>query len=316
MRSVRLTPLPRTCVLLACAAAAAATCGCSSSPRSAVAEQFHETPGRYPAGPLNAVKPRVGVPTPMIEPVAGASNASHVEDAAADQLFWVADRSSRFNLIERVRLGEMIDRDGLQGMIRAGELVRPSKLHGVDYLLVCRISGLSIQGGEKPSTVSVANVERLLHVDAPKPKITTRAIVDLRLVNPITGAAPASVEDHFVRVCSPESMGLNFESPDAAWGELHLNDEQATQVLRIVLDDSMRKFLPRVDALLIQPAAPAIAGVHTPTTGPTSRPSQGTSVAKIRCPECGFDCSTDDEFCPNCGARLLRNGVRLKPAGK
>jgi hypothetical protein len=238
---------------------------------------------------------------------------------AADQLFWVADPSGRFNLIERMRLAEIIAEQGLTGIIRPGELVRTGQLKGVDYLLVCRISGPSIRGADRPATVSVANVERLIHVSEPMPRITTACQVEMRLIDPATGAAWAIAEDSFQRVCSPGAMGLSFATPDAAWGDLHLNDDQLNQVLRVVLDDAMRRLLPEVDALLTRPASvsPADSAAASSATGPAgaAAPTQ-PAIAKIHCPECGFECSPDDEFCPNCGNRLLLNGVRVKPAGK
>lgn len=313
--------------LLACALLQ----GCAGAPPSAESEQFFPTPGRYSAAPLNAAHPRVGVPPPAVEVVSGAAPDARTDLDAADQLFWIADQSGRFNLIERLRIAQIIGEQGLTGMIHPGDLVRPGRLPGVDYLLICRISALSIRGADKPATVSVANVERVLHVSAPVPRITTTCQIDMRLIDPATGAAGATAEDSFRRVCSPEALGLAFATPDAAWGDLHLNDDQLNIVLRVVLDDALRLFLPQVDALLTRPTspipappvpvspvpAPVVAGAGASAADSAhGSPNTQPAVAKIHCPECGFECSPDDEFCPNCGNRLLLNGVRVKPAGK
>jgi hypothetical protein len=94
--------------------------------------------------------------------------------------------------------------------------------------------------------------------------------VEMRLIDPATGAAWAIAEDSFQRVCSPGAMGLSFATPDAAWGDLHLNDDQLNQVLRVVLDDAMRRLLPEVDALLTRPASvsPADSAAASSATGP------------------------------------------------
>jgi len=300
--------------------AGAMVVGCAQTQTAAVSEQFFAAPGHYSAAPLSAARPRVGVPAPAVEVVEGAAADDRPGADAADQLFWVADQSGRFNLIERVRLAEIITQQGQSGIIRPGELARTGRLKGVDYLLVCRISGLSIRGADHPATVSVANLERIIKVSEPMPRITTTCQVQMRLIDPATGAAGATAEDSFQRVCSPGAMGLSFSTPDAPWGELHLNDEQLNQVLRVVLDDAMRRMLPEADALLTRPAlvSPADSAAASSATGPSGGTAAGTkpAIAKIYCPTCGFECSPDDEFCPNCGTRLLLNGVRVKPAGK
>lgn len=311
-RRIRLERAVVVLIFLSCAALA----GCAGSQKQSVTEAFYDKPGNYPPAPLNEARARVGLPAPVTEVSAGAAAGDQLESDAADQLLWVADHCGRFNLIERERLGELMSQQGLNGMLVNGRLVHPAALHGVRYLLLCHIRGLSIRGGEQPTTVSVANAERLLHISKPTPRITTIAVVEMRLVDPGTGAIAAQGEDHFNRVCSAEAMELSFPSADSQWGELHLNDEQMEHVLRIVLDDCMRKFLPQVDAVLTQPGV--IASVSTPPDAPTTGRAGKTTpgAAKIPCPECGFECSADDEFCPNCGTRLLQNGVRIKSGGK
>jgi DNA-directed RNA polymerase subunit RPC12/RpoP len=190
----------------------------------------------------------------------------------------------------------------------------------VDYLLICHISGLSIRGVDQPSAVSVANAERLMHISAPPPRMTTTCRIDVRLIDPTTGAAAATVDDSFNRVCSPQAMGLNIPAPMPT--VLHLSDEQLDAVLRVVLDDAMRKLLPEADVVLTLPGSTAPvsseAAAAAPTTAELIHGAETTqpAVAKLHCPECGAEVSPDDEFCPNCGARLLLNGVRVKPAAK
>jgi hypothetical protein len=272
--------------------------GCTGSRNAAETETFFPTPGRYATHATNATRPRAGIPTPAIEPVAGIVPSEHLADEAADQLFWAVDQSNRFNLIEHRRVAELISQRAGAETLKGGELLHPVSLQGIDYLLLCRIAGLSVRGDEKPEKVSVQNVERLLRITTPKPRITTTAIVELKLVNPSTGLIAASLEDHFRRTSSPESMNLSFADPEAAWGSLQLTEEQSRQVLRVVLDDAVRKFLPKVDAVLDHPTA---------TTRPAklASPRNGLTAMKILCKECGFEATTDDQFCPNCGARLI-----------
>ena len=291
------------CWPLVCLAAG----GCSSDQNGGKTGDSFATPGQYSAAPAGVVRPRVGIPVPAVTIVEGAAAEVRSDEAAAEQLFWVADRSGRFNLIERIELAQMIQSQGLNGMFIPGELVHPARLQGINYVLVCRITDLQVRGSDQPTTLSVGGVEKVLHVGHAKPSITTQATVELRLIDPATGKAAAQVRDSFARTCSPAAMGLEFPDPDAAWGTLHLNSQQMGQVLRIVLDDAMRKFIPGVDRLLAR--TPALANQEgmpatNRTTRPSVTPSQTTSAKKIRCPECGNECLPEDEFCPNCGARL------------
>jgi hypothetical protein len=264
--------------------------GCTGSRNAAETEAFFETPGRFVIRPANAARPRVGIPAPAIEAIDGVTPGDHLQVQAADQLFWVIDRSARFNLVERSRVAELMSHSTASETLKPGELLHSVALQGIDYLLLCRISRLSVRGETKPEKVSVENVERLLRIAARKPRLTTSAAVQLKLVNPATGVTAADIENVFRRSCSPEAMGLNFTDPDDAWGKLHLTDEQAQQVMRIVLDDAVRKFLPKVDLLLTRSSDVKIASA---TTGPATHPSRG------------FEATTDDQFCPNCGARLI-----------
>jgi hypothetical protein len=289
-----------------------ALAGCNGLHEAPAGEQFYETPGKYVAAPVEAVRPRVGVPAPAVQMVAGAKQGDHLIQDAGDELLWVATQSGRFDLVERERLAEMISQQGSDGMLNPGTLVRPAPIEGIDFLLLCSIQNFSIAAEPPPPKASVAGVETLLHLQKTNPKITTICLIDLRLVVPSTGIAAAEVRDSFSRVGSPEAMGLQAVSPDAETGAVHLTDEQIHSVMRIVLDDAMRKLLPSTDTALAHfklavvakapPTQPAIGGVNTP---PTTQP-----LAKIQCPECGFWCSPYDEFCPNCGNRLPHNGFQ------
>jgi hypothetical protein len=286
--------------------------GCNGLHEPPPGEQFYETPGKYISAPVDAARPRVGVPAPAVEMIAGADQGDHLIQDAGDELLWVATQSGRFDPVERERLAEMISRQGFDGMLSPGTLVHPGPIQGIDFLLLCSIHNLSVAGEPPPPKASVAGVETLLHLQKKNTNITTTCLIDLQLVKPATGDAAGGVQDSFSRECSPAAMGLLSLSPDPQTGAVHLTDEQFRGVMRIVLDDAMRKLLPSADVALSHfkqtaiaqapQSQPAIGGV---ITAPTTQ-----SVAKIQCPECGFMCSPYDEFCPNCGARLPHNGLQ------
>lgn len=278
--------------------------GCNGLHEPPPSEQFYEVPGLYPAAPLGAVRPRVGVPAPAVELIAGTDAPEHGTAAASDELMLVTTQSGRFNPVGRKRLSEMISLQGSDGMLSPGTLDRQAAIQGIDFVLLCSIQKLSI---------TRAGSENMLRIG--KPMITTSCIISLSLVDPSNGSVAASVRDDFNRTASPQAMGLRFDSPDAGEGNLRLTDEQLHHVMRIVLDDAMRKLLPDADRALAHfkqavivtapQTQPAIGGVVTP---PASQP-----LPNILCPECGFSCSAYDEFCPNCGNRMPPRTTGFQP---
>ena len=108
-------------------------------------------------------------------------------------------------VIDHTRFAGLIaEQSGGAAPPASGELIHATPLRGIDFILVCNISALSVCGDNKPDTVSVARVEKLLHLADPKPRITTRCVVNLRLIDPATGCFAVRIEDSFQRVCSPE----------------------------------------------------------------------------------------------------------------
>ena len=203
--------------------------GCNGLREAQPSEQFYEAPGHYPAAPLEAVRPRVGVPAPAVDLIAGADASNHAREVAGDELMWVAVKSGRFNPVGRKRLAEMISLAGSDGMLNPGKLDRQSAIGGIDFVLLCSIQKFSI------APVGVGN---MLHIG--KPMITASCLISMSLVDPSTGVVAASVRDDFNRTSSPKAMGLRSDIPDGPNGTLPPTDDQLHQVMRIVLDDAMR----------------------------------------------------------------------------
>jgi hypothetical protein len=286
--------------------------GCTTLHEAPAGALAYPIPGHYPPAPIGAAQPRVGVPAPQVQVDSGADEADRLVQDGGDQLFWIAQQTDRFNLVDRARLADMMSQQGQWGLLRPGALMRSGKIDGIDYLLLCTVSDLSVAGEPPPKKTSVAGIETMLHLVKPKPDITTSCHVELRLVNPADGTSSVAAEDDFTRTSPPDVMGLSFATPEAAQGPLRLDDGQMGSVLRIVIDDAMRKMLPEVDAGFAKlPPRPALATSVPSTTQSTAiGATTAPSVAKIRCPQCGFECSPYDEFCPNCGARLPDNPLR------
>jgi hypothetical protein len=109
-------------------------------------------------------------------------------------------------------------------------------------------------------------------------------------------------------------LGANAESN----ADIQLSEDDKGKILRLALDDAIRKSLPKIDKFLRnQPAkgmtaesgAPAPATPVTPsaaTAVPQAVPNSNNAVqaAQKFCPQCGAANAADAKFCAKCGAKL------------
>lgn len=274
--------------------------GCTGLHPAPISEKFDATPGHYPAAPLAAFRPRVGVPLPAVELIAGADPSDRILALAGDELLWLATQTGRFNPVGRERLAEMISQQDPGELLYSIDLLHPAPIQGIDFLLLCSVRQLSIT--TDPHSI-IAHAGSLFTNSKPNPTLVVTCAINLRLVDPSTGSAIAAAQDIFSRTAPAQSLGV---SGDLSAVPLHLTDKQLQPILRIVLDDAMRKLLPSTDLALAHFERAKIAASPTtaPVIGGVVIPPATQPLRTVQCPECGFDCSPYDEFCPNCGSPL------------
>src|SRR5262249_58834211 len=91
----------------------------------------------------------------------------------------------------------------------------------------------------------------------------------------------------------------------------HVNEDDKGKLLRLVLDDALRKMLPKLDELLVRrsqplaaPADPGTAPAGTVTPASAPRASGTASETKRFCPHCGKQIAPGTRFCPYCGEKV------------
>lgn len=303
--------------------------GCSHTSESASRDTLTGNVGQYPPPPSGVNRPRVGVPPFKVSGEGGIfGGGSDLNDLAADQMTTLLDQSGRFDVIERAQLQKLINEQNLEGIVTPGELAKQGKVRGVDYLLLGRVTNLRVKRESTSHGLGVGQVGGLVNlggaaVNQNDVNIKTECGVDIRLVDPTTGQLMTSNFSEFNRSDSAGSLGVTILGANAqSSADVQLSEDDKGKILRLALDDALRKSLPKIDRFLRnqpkkaeesapqqsspppqqQPAqAPA---QQPPANASAASPAQNTTVAKRFCPNCGHEVAQGAKFCPNCGQKL------------
>jgi len=299
--------------------AGAGLVGCSHSSESASRDTLTANVGQYPPPPSGVNRPRVGVPPFAVNTSGGIfSSGSDINALAADQMTTLLDQSDRFRVIERAQLQKLLDEQNLEGIVKPGELAKPGQVRGVDYLLLGKVTNLRVKRENKGNEFGLAQVGGgLVNVGGADVKnnqvdITTECGVDIRLVDPTTGELMTSNFSEFKRTDSASSMGLSILGANAqSSADVQLSEDDKGKILRLALDDALRKSLSKIDHFLRnQPqrsedsAPPGGAPPANTSTGAPANNGNTAVAAKKFCPQCGAANAADAKFCAKCGAKL------------
>lgn len=241
--------------------------GCTSSSESAHADAMTKMVGVYEPPPAGLQPAKLGIPAFGVKDVQDRSSTAKMSEVAADQATTLAVRTERFDVIERAQLGKLLDEQGLEGIVAAGEMARPAQVRGVDYLLLGKVTNFRVKteksssgfalgrlpipgaGGAAAGVGDWRNTNTTVKVDCG---------VDLRLVDPTTGAVAAAEFSEYTRTDEIGSLGitvLGVGSQSSA--DLNVDEDSQGKILRLALDECMRKMLPRIDRVLKARAAKA-----------------------------------------------------------
>jgi curli biogenesis system outer membrane secretion channel CsgG len=309
--------------------------GCASSSESAQRDKLTENVGRYDPPPSGVPKPRVGVPPFNVKTGSGFSGGSDLNDLAADQMTTLLDASERFSVIERAQLQKLLDEQNLEGIVQPGEMARPAQVRGVDYLLLGKVTNLSVKKEDKTRGFGLGQVGGLVNLGAADVKkkdvvVTTEAGVDIRLVDPTTGEILLSNSSDYKKTDSAGAFGLDILGASAdADANIQISEDDKGKILRLALDDALRRSLPKLDRFLksgkVKTAGAAAAAVAPPAPMPAApaapvapvapsnnvvapaaaAPAPAAPVAgKKFCAHCGKEVAAGAKFCPFCGAKV------------
>ncbi len=252
MRSKRFALVPALLPLLVLPALG----GCASSSESAAADQLTKMVGVYEPPPSGLATARLGIPAFAVK---DRSLGADLADLAADQASTLAVRTERFDVIERAQLSKLLDEQGLEGIVKAGEMAQPAQVRGVDYLLLGRVTNLRVKSERTSSGLSLGRLpipgtNSAAGIGDWKDESTTVKVecgVDLRLVDPTTGSVVAAEFGEFTRTDSIRSQGIAILGSNATGdADLRVDQDSQGKILRLALDEAIRKMLPRIDRAL------------------------------------------------------------------
>lgn len=307
------------------AACVAALSGCMTSSESAGQQQLTANVGRYDSPPAGLEKPRVGVPEFKSS---GQGSGKELNDIAGDQLTTLAVNTERFDVIERAQLDQLLKEQGLEGVVKAEELAQSGKIRGVDYLLIGKVSNLRVKAEKANRGFGLGNIRlpgggSLGAFDFKRKDsvITAECGVDIRLIDATSGSIAAAQSSDYTRTDSIGAFGVEILGANAeADADLKLDNDNKGLILRLALDDAMRKMLPKVDKKLLDRSRElkAKAAAAAPAAPPAAQPAAGAgapaelkpaeaapaAVAKKFCPGCGKPVAANIKFCTECGAKV------------
>lgn len=228
--------------------------GCASVEETAEVDTLTANVGIYSPPPAGVARIRVGVPA--FEIAKGVSDPKgNMSELAADQLTTLAVRSGRFDVVERAQLSQVLKEQQLKGIVREDELAKAGQVRGAKYLLIGKVTNFRIKKAQTRRGLGFSQIRLpggggLGAFDYRKGDvtITTDCGVDIRLVNSTTGSIIASQFGEFKRTDKAKAIGIKILGVDAeAEADLQIAEDDMGKILRLALDEAMRKMLVDVD---------------------------------------------------------------------
>lgn len=283
---------------------------CASTAETAGRDQLTANVGIYPPPMPGAAPVRLGVPAFQVSEGVEAK----VSPLAADQLVTLATNSQRFLVIERAQLGQLLREQNLEGIVTAGELAKPAQVRGVEWLLLGKVTSLRVKQSQTGSSFSLGSVPipgalgslGVFGVDNRDVAVKVECGIDLRVVDPSTGQTVVADFSEYDRTDRASSMGLQIlgGKVDGTAG-VQLSEDDQGRILRLALDDCLRKMLPKIDRAVQQRgAANATAEGPAAEKPVTEKPADGAPAngkpAQF-CSSCGQRLAPGAKFCAGCG---------------
>jgi curli biogenesis system outer membrane secretion channel CsgG len=282
--------------------------GCASSSESAGRDELTANVGKYPTGPAGVAKPRVGVPSFNVQGEGHFTHSDSLDNLAADQMNTLLDASDRFAVIERTQLDKLLKEQHLEGVVTPGELAKTGQVRGVDYLLIGKVTNLRVKTEKKSTGFGLANVGGIFGAADYKKKdvsVVTECGVDIRLVNPSTGEVWVSNSSDYKRTDAASAIGIEILGANAeADADIDISDDDKGKVLRLALDDAVRKSLPKVDKKLQELPKPAVPAAAAAVPSPSAAATPAPAVRTVACTQCSAAVPEGAKFCPKCGAKM------------
>jgi curli biogenesis system outer membrane secretion channel CsgG len=255
---------------------------------------------------------RLGIATFKVEGESLDPNAN-LGDASADQFAQLLGRANRFNVINRGEFQRTLDAHKLNDVVRPGQLVRAATIDGVDYVLVGSITNLRItKKVEAPGMMQQAVDFVKRSADNKNISVTATCGVGFQIIDPETRDIVVTNNSELNRSGGAGEMGFTMMTDSDAnaqpGAEIPVSREDRVQIIRLAVDEAIRKSLPKIDRFLESQSkstaprsVPALATNPSPSTV-QSTPSQNVATG-VR-PVCGEHNDPSVKYCRKCGAKL------------
>ncbi len=317
------------------ALAALVLAGCTSSSETADRNKLTAHVGKYDPPPAELRRVKVGVPQFKINDKVPTYNfrKEDLQRDAADQLTTLADKSDRFRLIERAQMDQLLREQGLEGIVDPEELAKPGRVKGVDFLYLGKITNMRLKAEKTASSFDLGSLGFVGIFDYKNNKstITVECGVDLRLVEPTSGEVLAAEFGEYKRTDSIGATGVRVLGVGGeSNAELKIDEDSRGMILRLALDDAVRKMLKKVDQRLMERQKQLEANQPKCSKCGKGLP-EGTNecpctkAEKKPCEKCGKElpegakecpCSkTEKKACSKCG-KELPEGAKECPCSK
>ncbi len=263
----------RLVACLAVVAGALSLTACGGSRETAEKDTLTQDVGvNYPPPPAGAWQPRLGVPPFK---ASGSAAGSNIGENAADQLTTLALNTDRFQVIERAQLEQLLNEQGLAGVVKGDEMAKPGVVRGVDFLIYGKVTNFRVKKESNKGGFGLANVGLpgggsfgAFDYKNKNAKITAECGVDLRMVDPSSGQVMAANFSEYKRTDSIRGFGVEILGANAeSDANLEVDEDNQGKILRLALDDALRKMLPKIDNTLKKgPPSKAADGTEPKTT--------------------------------------------------
>ena len=241
----------RTVLSLSLIAGAFVLGGCSSSREEGGSDEMTKNVGIYSPAPSPAWRPRVGISGFTAQ---NTENTAETAAVAADQLTTLAVSTDRFSVIERAQLDKILQEQGLAGVVKAGEVPPAGEIRGVDLLFIGKITNLRVKAEKSNSgwnLGSLGGYVGVFDINNSKSVISVECGVDIRLVNPANGEILDAVFSDYKRKDTLEAMNVGVLGyHNEAESSLKIDRDNQGKILRLAIDDAIKKLLPKLDPKL------------------------------------------------------------------
>ncbi len=222
--------------------------GCTQSSETAERDKLTTHVGKYDPPPQGLTRVKVGVPQFKVEKTTLPAKDELAKDAS-DQLTTLADKTDRFRVIERGQMDQLLKEQGLEGIVDPEELAKPGRVKGIDFLFIGKITNMRVKGEGSHSDWSVL----IVGGSSSNAKITVECGVDIRLVDPTTGEVLCGEFGEYKRTDTVSAQGVRIIGlGGGSSADLHIDEDSRGKILRLALDDAVRKMLPRCDRRLME----------------------------------------------------------------